>query len=577
MLAALTAPDSQFALVRETIRGTTFTAFRAPPRNLAHLYALAEAFDDRDFLVYDDQRLSYRQARHAAWCLAARLVDDFEVGKGDRIVLAMRNYPEWCISYMAATSIGAVIAPLNAWWQGRELDYAVRDTGARVAIVDQERLERLEPYLSGLGVRVIVARPASEPSAGIVDIASLLDGYAQQPGIDVHPDDDAMLLYTSGSTALPKAVLSTHRAVISSVIGREVHLLSSVMPLLDDAWRRDILEWATRGRDAHPAPLTPQMPAAVLVAAPLFHVTACSSLFLTAFRIGSKLVLMNKWSPAQALELVERERITSFTGVPAMCADLINSPDFTGRDTSSLTVVVSAGAARPAAQVGELTRRAAGLVSAGGYGMTETNAMGASIFGQPYTERPDCAGRAQVPLVELKVVGPEGNALEPGQEGEICIKSVSNMRGYWNDPEATARVLRDGWMHTGDLGYLNPEGYLYITGRTKNIVIRGGEKISCGEVEKVLYDHSAVLEAAVYAVPDERLGELVAATVMHREGQAATADELQAHVAARLAKYKVPSHIEVQNDPLPRLASGKFDISALKTRAAAALRRHAGN
>jgi len=564
-LADLTDPKSLFAVREQSVLGVTLPVFTNQPSHLGEMYTLSEKYNDQTFLVYENDHLTYSEARRRATNLAARLVHDFGVRKGDRVALAMRNYPEWCLSYMAVTSIGAVIVTLNAWWQGRELAYGISNTGARVAIVDQERLDRLQSHLKRLDLKVIVARPTSVPAKPIIDLSSLITGDEALPVIDIAPDDDASVFYTSGLTEYPKGVVSTHRSVVSSVFGRLAYILCYSLPLLPEAYRQIVLRWAYQGRDALRSSLPGLPRGSTLVAVPLFHVTGCNTLFLPAFFSGRKLVLMHKWDPERALELIERERINDFTGVPSMGRDLINSPDYAKRDTSSLQAIISGGAACPSAQLSEIKQRIGGSVAAG-YGMTETNAMGCVIGGEDYLARPTSVGCAVAPLVDLKIIDEQGKNLEAGCQGEICIKSVSNMRGYWNQPAETADTLRDGWVHTGDLGHMDAEGYLYITGRAKNIVVRGGENISCAEVESVLYEHPGVMEAVVYGVPDERLGEILVTTVVPRAGYELSDKELSAHLSSRLAKFKVPQHIIIQQEPLPRVASGKFDVRELQSR-----------
>ncbi|MDH5676079.1 MAG: acyl--CoA ligase [Myxococcales bacterium] len=576
-IEVLTAPGSLYATARRSIAGVEFSVFENAPRNLGELYALSCRHDDRTFLVYEDERYSYPEARQRMANLAHRLVQDYGVKRGDRVALAMRNYPEWCFGYMAVTAIGAVIVPLNAWWQASELRYGLEDSGARLLLADRERFDRLAPELRELGLPALVARPHAEGGGplpeGAVDMGPLLEGEHRLPEqhAAVEPDDDASIMYTSGSTGHPKGVVSTHRAVVSAVFTWEFVMMARVLTELPAEVVERVRGWLSQGRDAlsNSAFKMPQRTA--LNTLPLFHVTGCNVQFLPAFRNGRKIVMMHKWNPERALELIEREKVTDFGGVPTMSWDLVNSPDFAKRDTSSLQSLSAGGAARPPDQVGKLKQKVQQAAPSTGYGMTETNSLGSAIGGDDYLMRPASVGRALPPLVELEVLDESGGRLGVDQEGEIRIKSATNMRCYWNRPEATAETLDDGWIRTGDLGRIDAEGFLFITGRAKDIVIRGGENISCPEVEHALHEHPAVFEAAVYAVPDKRLGEAVGATVMLAPGAEVDAQSLQLHVAERLAKFKVPSHIEIQREPLPRIASGKFDKLTLKRAAAARL------
>lgn len=569
----LLRPGSPYLLARARIGDAEYTAFAHAPKNLAELYALSARHDARTMLVYEDERYEFAEVKKRSRNLAHRLVHDFGIRKGDRVALAMRNYPEWCFAYVAVTSIGGVIVPLNAWWTGAELRYGLEDSGTKLLIADQERFERVQAELAGLGLRVLVARARGPVAAPGQDITPLLQGDFALPAVNIAPDDDATIMYTSGSTGHPKGVVSTHRAIVSSVFTWEFVMFGRVMSELPQPLVEKVVRWLEQGPSAlSSSPLNlPQ--SSMLVTVPLFHVTGCNVQFLPAFRNGRKIVMMHRWNPERALELIEREQITDFNGVPTMSWELINSPDFKKRDTSTLRSLSAGGAARPPEHVKKIKEKASNAQASTGYGMTETNSLGAAIGGDDYLLRPASVGKALPPLCELKIIDEQGHGLPANQEGEICIKSVTNMRCYWNQPEETLKTMRQGWVHTGDLGKLDDEGFLFITGRAKDIVIRGGENISCPEVEHALYEHPAVFEAAVYGVPDERLGEALAATIMLRGDAPITAEDLQAHVASRLAQFKVPTHVFVQRDQLPRIASGKIDKRTLKREAEQRLAR----
>jgi long-chain acyl-CoA synthetase len=566
--ALLDRPDSPYATTRVEIGGEPFTVFEHAPRNLGELFASSRRHDTRVMLVYEDERYGFPDVRRRAANLAHRLVHDYGVQKGDRVALAMRNYPEWCFAYMAATSIGAVIVPLNAWWTGPELRYGLEDSGARLLLCDDERLSRVASLLPSLQVTAIVARSDGALPDGVHAMTPLLEGEHALPEVDVAPEDDATIMYTSGSTGQPKGVVSTHRAVVSAVFTWEYLMLGRLLPELPPRAVARLEAWLARGPAAFETPALDLPQASMLISLPLFHVTGCNVQFLPAFRSGRKVVMMHKWNAERALELIEREKITDFNGVPTMSWELVNSPDFHKRDTSSLRSLSAGGAARPPEHVKRLREKAQQAQPSTGYGMTETNGLGTAIGGDDYVARPASAGRALAPLVEIKVIDEQGNPLPVGQEGEICIKSATNMRAYFNKPGETEKVLRGGFVHSGDLGYVDEEGFVYITGRAKDIVIRGGENVSCPEVEHALYEHPAVFECAVYGVPDERLGEAVAATIRVRAGEQVTAEVLQKHLLARIARFKVPAHFFLREEELPRVASGKIDKRALKQDAA---------
>jgi long-chain acyl-CoA synthetase len=560
----LGAKGSPYELEPTVIDGVELTVFAHQPRNLGQVYALASMHDARTMMVYEDERYTFAEVRQRAANLAHHLQTTLGVGKGDRVALAMRNYPEWCFAYMAATTIGAVIVPLNAWWTGPELRYGLRDSGARLLIVDEERLDRVLPELQDLQVRVLAARCSGSLPDGVGDLAPLLEGTHAAPVVDVDPDDNATIMYTSGSTGSPKGVVSTHRAVLSAVFTWEFVLFARLMPELPPELVERIQAWLSQGPKALASRPLELPQSSMLVTVPLFHVTGCNVQFLPAFRSGRKIVMMHKWNPERALELIEREGITDFNGVPTMSWELVNSPSFKKRDTSTLRSLSAGGASRPPEHVKQLRDQAQHALPSTGYGMTETNSVGAAIGGEDYIARPASVGKPVPPLTQLKIVDERGRALGVDEEGEICIKSATNMRGYWNQPNETERSLRNGWVHTGDLGKIDAEGFLFITGRAKDIVIRGGENISCPEIEHVMYEHPAVFEAAAYGVPDARLGEVLVATIRMRDDASVTPDEIKAHVASRLALYKVPAHVWVQRSELPRIASGKLDKRSLR-------------
>jgi acyl-CoA synthetase (AMP-forming)/AMP-acid ligase II len=287
--------------------------------------------------------------------------------------------------------------------------------------------------------------------------------------------------------------------------------------------------------------------------------------------IGRKMVIMHKWDAQEALRLIEQERITWFNGVPTMSAELQAAAETTSRDVSSLTEIMAGGAARPPDQVkkisGTFKKSAPGI----GYGLTETNALGTVNAGALYIARPDSAGRVVPAVTQFRIVGEDGSALPAGARGELCIKSPANIVGYWNKPEATAEAFVEGWFHTGDVAYLDEEGFLYIVDRIKDIIIRGGENISCLEVEAAIYAHPGVHEVAVFGLPDTRLGEIVGAAVVVRTGVELTADELRADLGKHLASFKIPARIWFRTEQLPRIASGKIFKRQIKAEYAAQL------
>ncbi len=556
-VAQLTAPGQPFETERLTIPGSTIgdlvrdpvrvTAFRHAPGTLREALGGRRAGSPRAddvFLVYEDERWTFAQVMQTVDALAAQLVGDYGVGTGDRVAIGMRNYPEWIVSFAAIVSIGAVSVSLNAWWTDEELDYALEDSGCTVLIADRERCERSRSAAARLAIRTIGVRGASESGLPGVDPWDPPLGAAM-PDVEVLPDDDATILYTSGTTGHPKGAVSTHRAIIQSLMAFSCRSAS-------DALRRQA---AAVARGEEPAAAT-TAPSFILIV-PLFHVTGCVPVMLSCFVGGLKLVVMYKWDPLRALQLIERERVTNFVGVPTQSWDLLECPQFGDYDTSSLTNVGGGGAPAPP----ELVKRVENAFRVGrpqiGYGMTETNAYGPGNSGDDYVTHPTSTGR-YVPILELEVRDPDGAAVPMGELGEIWFKGPHLIRGYWNKPEATAATIVDGWLRSGDLGRVDEEGFVYVVDRVKDMVLRAGENVYCAEVEAAIYEHPDVYEAAVFGVPHERLGEEVATVVMVRPGASLTAEDLTAFLKVHIASYKVPTRIALRDEQLPRNASGKM-------------------
>ena len=534
-IAALTAAGQPHELVVETLRGRPMKVFRNAPATLRDLYA--GNLSDKTFIVYDDERLTFEDAWREAGRIGQLLVGKYGVRKGNRVAISTRNYPEWILAFMAATSIGAIAVAMNALWQPDEMEYGLRDCGAKVLFADQERLERLASCSSDLDVAVVAVRPASPPARG-EDLKALLAGVSTtaMPAADVSPDDDAIIFYTSGSTGHPKGVISSHRNVMSALL----------------SWELDL---AAGAATAAAVPQPPAYPPATLLAVPLFHATGSHAVYLQSYRAQRKIVCMYRWDPEQAAELVEAERITSVTAPAAMTGDLVRVAKRTSRDLSSLVSVGGGGAPRAPEQVKQIEASFEKAMPATGWGMTETNAIGTGIGGLDYLNRPASSGRCSA-VLELKVVDEQGRTLPAGERGELLVRGTSVFRGYWNRAELNATLFEDGWFRTGDVAYLDDEGFLFIVDRIKDLIIRGGENIGCGQVESALLMHPDVYEAAVYAVPDERLGEEVGATVHGAPGM--DLDALRTFLEAHLARFEVPRYITVSDHPLPRTASGKI-------------------
>ncbi len=533
-LSRLTAKGEAYELREQIINDVPVRTFVNAPNSLRELFA--ENLSDLPFLVYEDERYSFEATYRRAAKLAHCLVDDYGVTKGDRVAISMRNYPEWVFAFMATTSIGAIAVAMNAWWEAEEIETGLKDCGARVMLADAERLARLA-HCKEVTASVIAVRPSGEYLGDEFDsIVDRQPASVDMPEADIHPDDAATIFYTSGSTGFPKGAVASHRNILSALLSWELDGQAAL--LMSGA-----------------APPEPQAQAATLLAVPLFHATGSHAVYLMSYRTQRKMVSMYKWDAEQAAALIERERISSFVAPAAMTGDLVQAAKRTHRDLSTLLTVGGGGAPRAPEQVKDIDATFATAAPNTGWGMTETNAIGTGIAGNDYLQRPASSGRASA-VVDLKIVDDHGAELPAGQRGELLIRGVSVIKGYWQRPEANAETFVDGWLRTGDVAYLDDDGFLFIVDRIKDLIIRGGENIGCGEVEAALLQHPAVLEAAVYAIPDQRLGEEVGATV-YAESELSEAT-LRAYLAEHLAKFKIPRHIRMTDAPLPRIASGKI-------------------
>lgn len=543
-IAHVTRTDPRFAVTDTVIRGIPYKVFANAPRHLpALLQEAVTRFGERELLVYGDTRWTYREFADEVNRVAHALSEELGVTPGERVGIAMRNYPEMAVLLMAIVSAGAVAVPLNAWWSGEELAFALRDSGVRVVFADGPRYRSLEPHTGELGLTPVAVQDANGP----LDYAGLLARSTDTswPAGPIDADDDFAVMYSSGSSGRPKGVLLTHRGVISSVhswvMGKEVAAMM----------------------DPEAAAAASDSPAS-LVVTPLFHVTALHSVFLQGMALGAKLVMMYKWNADEAIDLINRERITRFVGVPTQSADLIAAAERTGSSLDSLETVGAGGAKRPASQVREISQHFPSASPAAGWGMTETNSLGILITGPEYVANPEAAGRMTPPLQEMQIVDPNGHEVANGEVGELIVRSPANMRGYLNLPEETAATLRDGWLYTGDLARKDDTGLIYIVDRKKSIIIRGGENISCLEVEGALHEHPAVAEACVFPVPHERLGEVVGAVLYLKEGSEVDKDTILNFLSGKLAAFKLPEQFWFWHTPLPKGGTGKLDRKALQ-------------
>ena len=554
--AALTEPGAPFGWTVQEIDGAPLRVYDSQLANMRTVWEMSAGHAKRDYLVYGDERFSYAEAHARVRALAHRLRTDYGAGPGTRVAVSMRNYPEWVLSHWAAISTGAAVVGMNSWWTGSEMEFALRDCDPVALITDGERLERLGP--TRVELPLIVARHDGAPPATARrwDEAADPSGAPEAlPEADIGPDDDALIFYTSGTTGFPKGARLTHRAVVHNLLNM------IFLTACGDAARAR--RQAATGEDAaEPAPGI-----VALLPVPLFHVTGCNCVMHPVTIAGGRLVLMYRWDPATALRLIERERVTVVTGVPTMSRELLQHPDWSSTDTSSLRSMGGGGAAIPA----DLVRRIDEGLSHGrpgvGYGLTETAGVATAIGNEFYVAKPTSVGPL-VPCMEAKVVDGDGAEIDPGGRGELLLRGPNVMKGYLNRPDATAEAMLDGWFRTGDIAEIDPDGWISIKDRLKDVVIRGGENIHCSEVEAVIYELDEVAEAAVFGVPDERLGEEVGTAVVLLAGAELDETGLAAHLQGRLARFKHPRHVWFLDEPLPRNANGKFLKRELRDRLA---------
>jgi long-chain acyl-CoA synthetase len=557
--AQLTAPGQLFETERTVVNGVEMTVWKYAPANLRQVLDLSLRHADLDFLVYEDTRYTFERHYRIVATLAKRLVDA-GVTKGDRVAIAARNLPEWVMAFWAASIVGAVVTPLNAWWSTDELIYGLEDSGTSVLFVDEERLERVRDHLDDLKQLTTVVVMSEEPArparlgraaarVRVVDFHDFLgevDPAATPPDVDMQPDDDTTMLYTSGTTGHPKGAVGTHRNIITNFMN------------LAFAAQRSAL----RFRDTDDTTSTEQISG--LINIPFFHATGSHAFLVPSTAAGVKIVMMHHFDARHALKVIEAERITGIGGVPTIAMQIIDHPDFDQFDTSSVKTISYGGAPAPPELVARLRAKFPGGQPSNGYGLTETSAAICGNAGPDYVEKPDSCGPAY-PVNEVAVVPDDFTGDEPTSDlpkgplvvGELWIKGPNVIRGYWNKPEETARAFSNGWLRSGDIARIDDDGFIYIVDRKKDVIIRGGENVYSVMVEAAIFEHPDVADCAVVGVPHPTLGEEVAAVIVLRPGRVVEGEEITRHVAARLAKFEVPTKVVFRAIALPRNPQGK--------------------
>jgi long-chain acyl-CoA synthetase len=545
-VTALTKPGTPFEIVATEVAGVPMRVFANAPTSLVGVLESSRAHGTREFLVYEGERYTFADHLGLVAGLARWLADEDGVAKGDRVAIGMRNYPEWIVGFWAAEALGAVVVPLNAWWTGPELRFALEDSGTSLVIIDGERYERLADDLDELRLASVITRydgALRGPAVPWSRVLGRLDRSAPMPRTEIGPDDDATILYTSGTTGRPKGAVGSHRN----------HVTNYMCMAFSGA-----VDAVLSANQAPPAGEAAERPApCALQTYPFFHIGGLTMVYM-ATGFGTKVVLMYKWDLERALELIQAERVTTFAAVPTILRQVFDSPLIDAYDLSSLGTVGSGGAPVPPDLVGRVDDLFESQASpSNGYGLTETTSAVTSNRGRDYLSRPNSVGRL-VAVVDARVVDPEtGFDRPPGAVGELWFRGPDVVRGYWNNPDATAATFTDGWFHSGDLGSIDDEGFVYVVDRLKDVVIRSGENVYCAEVEAALFEHPAVSDVAVVGVPHRELGEQVVAVIQLKDGATSSSQALQDHVATRLARFKVPELIVFRTDPLPRTATGK--------------------
>ncbi len=537
--------EPMFTLGEVDIRGVPTRAYVNAPADLRMLLLACLEFADKDAVVFEDQRWTYGELVEKSIAVANGLIERHGVKPGTRVALALRNSPEWIASFFGVLAAGGVVVPMNGWWTSEEMAYGLSDSQAKIVIAGYRQSERIQPHKKTLGLTVIGGRD------GVPEVDDTFEALLQSgagkpwPEVDIDTDSDFAIFYTSGSTGKPKGAVLTHRGAVSTVLS--YGLVGAAVKAANN--NEDYF-----GSDP-----------AVLVAVPLFHCTGSHAVMMMSFIAGRKMVLMRKWDAGDAVELIEKEQITNMVGVPTMSHEVTLEAARRGTSLSSLKDVSAGGAKRPAAHVAKLNETFPQAWSSSGYGLTETNAIGAYATMHDYQAKPGSCGRAVPAVIDIKTVNPDGSDAGVNNPGEVWIKGPILFKGYLNQPEATADVLtEDGWFKTGDVGVLDEQGFLFIVDRIKDMLLRGGENISCLEVEGALAKHEDILEAAVIGIPDERLGERVGAAVHIKPGVHITDDEVTDFLAPHLAPFKRPEVYWRMDDPLPRGGTGKVDKPGLR-------------
>lgn len=547
IIDTLVQPGMPFETVPHEQFGQQLPSFKNAPPSLAHYFAhYCNEHKDLTFLVDGDLRLTFGECYAAATHVAAGLAQTHGIKKGDRVGIAARNSANWIISYMGIIMAGGCATLLNGFSIGEELADAINLAECTVVLADEGRAKRIEG--NEHCAKIVLFSHGGAPSEGLASTWAEGDTAMAMLG-ELGPDDLATILYTSGSTGASKGAWSDHRGV-----------MAGTMSYISQSAMAKIL-LTQQGNEPTEQPCA-------LIAVPLFHVTGEVPLFLQSYGIARKLVMMPKWDALEALRLMEAEKVSYFVGVPLMSFEIATHPERGNFDLTACKSFAAGGAPRPTDHVTKIKEAFPEGFPLLGYGLTETNGVGCGNFNENYLAKPGSTGKASQPIVELAILDDDGNKVPQGTIGEACFRTVANFRGYWKNDAATAAAFtKDGYFRTGDLGYLDEDEYLFIVDRKKDIIIRGGENITCIEVEAGIYGNEGIAECSVFGVPDERMGEVPAAVYFMKEGQSMTPEQVREFMLTKLAPFKVPlvEHIWQSDTALPRLGTQKIDKRTVRT------------